>query len=138
MAQFLRSAAPCCGLARSAPRLSASRTVFGRSTAQVSRIPVRSLRTTVAMAQKTTGTVKWFNRVKGFGFIASADGNDVFVHQVRCVCSLGRCVRSPGAFPGSKEVTPWKGIRRLAFSFAAYVAYHAGNHSCEGLDFVWK
>jgi CspA family cold shock protein len=26
------------------------------------------------------GTVKWFNDAKGFGFIASEDGADVFVH----------------------------------------------------------
>jgi len=26
------------------------------------------------------GTVKWFNESKGFGFIASEDGSDVFVH----------------------------------------------------------
>jgi len=27
------------------------------------------------------GTVKWFNDAKGFGFIQSDDGQDVFVHQ---------------------------------------------------------
>ncbi len=26
------------------------------------------------------GTVKWFNAEKGFGFITSEEGNDVFVH----------------------------------------------------------
>ncbi len=27
-----------------------------------------------------TGTVKWFNEAKGFGFISQASGEDVFVH----------------------------------------------------------
>jgi CspA family cold shock protein len=31
-------------------------------------------------AGKQRGTVKWFNAQKGFGFIQSESGNDVFVH----------------------------------------------------------
>lgn len=27
-----------------------------------------------------TGTVKWFNGEKGFGFITMENGNDIFVH----------------------------------------------------------
>ncbi len=28
-----------------------------------------------------SGTVKWFNDSKGFGFITGSDGTDVFVHH---------------------------------------------------------
>lgn len=33
------------------------------------------------MSDRKTGTVKWFNDQKGFGFLAQADGDDVFVHH---------------------------------------------------------
>ena len=32
------------------------------------------------MAERGTGTVKWFNDTKGFGFISREGGDDVFVH----------------------------------------------------------
>ncbi|MQC26291.1 MAG: cold-shock protein [Chloroflexi bacterium] len=32
------------------------------------------------MAERVTGTVKWFNATKGFGFIEQDEGEDVFVH----------------------------------------------------------
>lgn len=32
------------------------------------------------MSDRETGTVKWFNNSKGFGFIERSGGDDVFVH----------------------------------------------------------
>ncbi len=32
------------------------------------------------MSDRVTGTVKWFNNAKGFGFITGAGDDDVFVH----------------------------------------------------------
>ena len=32
------------------------------------------------MEEKLNGTVKWFNASKGFGFILTEDGKEVFVH----------------------------------------------------------
>jgi len=32
------------------------------------------------MSERIRGTVKWFNAVKGYGFIGREEGEDVFVH----------------------------------------------------------
>ena len=32
------------------------------------------------MSEKVTGSVKWFDTAKGYGFLEREDGDDVFVH----------------------------------------------------------
>jgi cold shock protein len=33
------------------------------------------------VSERVTGTVKWFNDAKGYGFLSRDDGDDVFVHH---------------------------------------------------------
>lgn len=35
------------------------------------------------------GTVKWYDETKGFGFISTDEGNDIFVHRSGLYSSFG-------------------------------------------------
>lgn len=40
----------------------------------------KNYRGKLAMSDRHSGTVKWFNDAKGYGFIEREEGDDVFVH----------------------------------------------------------
>ena len=52
---------------------------------------------------KETGTVKWFNAGKGFGFIARENGEDVFVHFSAIEASGYRTLEEGGDIHGITE-----------------------------------
>ncbi len=66
----------------------------------------------------TTGTVKWFNTTKGYGFIAPDDGGkDVFVH-ISAVTQAGLNSLSEGQRVEFEVVTEAKGAKAANLSLA--------------------
>ena len=57
-----------------------------------------------------TGTVKWFNNEKGFGFISQADGADVFVHHTAIQMNGYRSLEEGQAVEFEIQETP-KGLQ---------------------------
>jgi cold shock protein len=60
----------------------------------------------------TKGTVKWFNDSKGFGFLASDDGEDVFVHHTSISGTGFKSLTEGQAVTFDVEKTP-KGLRAI-------------------------
>jgi len=60
------------------------------------------------MSEKQTGTVKWFDDAKGYGFIERANGKDLFVH-FRSIVGDGRRSLAEGQQVEFVEVAGAKG-----------------------------
>jgi CspA family cold shock protein len=60
------------------------------------------------MSERQTGTVKWFNDDKGFGFIEREGGKDLFVH-FRDIAGEGRRTLTDGQKVEFTEVQGQKG-----------------------------
>lgn len=58
----------------------------------------------------STGTVKWFNDRKGFGFITQDDGEDVFVHHTS-IKGAGHRTLAPGDKVEFETTQEGKGLR---------------------------
>lgn len=61
-------------------------------------------------AERETGTVKWFNTTKGFGFISRDNGDDIFVH-FRAIRGEGHRVLSEGQRVEFSVISREKGLQ---------------------------
>jgi CspA family cold shock protein len=60
------------------------------------------------MSEQQTGTVKWFNDSKGYGFIQRENGDDLFVHY-RSIAGNGHKTLKEGQQVSFIEVQGQKG-----------------------------
>jgi len=65
------------------------------------------------VTEKETGTVKWFNDSKGFGFISREVGEDVFVHHSAVEGEGFRSLQESQQVEFSVEQGP-KGLRAVS------------------------
>ena len=62
------------------------------------------------MTTRGTGSVKWFNDAKGYGFIPCEEGKDVFVHY-RAIRGEGHRTLAEGQQVEYTQVTGDKGLQ---------------------------
>ena len=62
------------------------------------------------MTTRVTGSVKWFNDAKGYGFIQCEEGKDVFVHY-RAIRGEGHRSLAEGQQVEYTQVTGDKGLQ---------------------------
>jgi len=60
------------------------------------------------MSEKQSGTVKWFDNAKGFGFAVNTEGEDVFIHY-RAIMSDGYKTLAEGESVSFLQVKSEKG-----------------------------
>jgi CspA family cold shock protein len=71
---------------------------------------------------KSTGTVKWFDNAKGYGFIVNVSGDDLFVHY-QSILTDERCkTLHEGQLVESRQIQSAKGLQEAELQPACSVA----------------
>lgn len=79
--------------------------MFSRSIAQSVKLATTISRRMFSSSERQTGTVKWFNTQKGFGFINPTNGGeDFFVHQTNIRTNGFRSLAGKWPFPSPRPL----------------------------------